>query len=103
MTKELLDAFKKQGYTDGKPKDQVKVIAKYFNPVGRGTWYAVEFNEEDRCFFGYCTGLDYDELGYFSLDEFESLRLPMGLGIERDLHFGMEHTLKEIMDKSDNY
>jgi len=29
----------------------------------------------------------YDEFGYFSIHELESLRLPLGLKIERDLYF----------------
>ena len=40
----------------------------------------------ERIFFGYVDGLDR-ELGYFSLDELESITRPFGLGIERDLHF----------------
>ena len=52
-------------------------------------------------FFGYVNliGKDCAELGYFSLDELESFKGRFGLGIERDLHFGMEHTLQEVMDK----
>lgn len=99
LTKQILADFKKQGYTDGKPKDQVKVIVKFFNPTGAGNWYAVEYDETERLFFGFASIFnDYnDELGYFSLDELESYRGPLGLGIERDMHFG-EHTLQEILD-----
>ena len=37
-------------------------------------------------FFGLVKGF-VDELGYFSLDELESIRGAWGLGIERDLMF----------------
>lgn len=38
----------------------------------------------------------YAELGYFSLDELENVKVK-GLGIERDLHFG-EHYLSEVIE-----
>jgi hypothetical protein len=75
--------------------DDAKVIAKFFNPVGNGTWFMTEYDPEDRMGFGFaeiCPGCG--ELGYFSIDELESVTLPLGLGIERDLYFG-EKTLKE--------
>jgi hypothetical protein len=99
LTDEVLKAFQKQGKCDEKPANEVRVIAKFFNPCGAGTWYATEYNPEDKCFFGYVNliGKDCAELGYFSLDELEGLKLPFGLGIERDLHFG-EHTLEEVMN-----
>ena len=99
LTKQNLADFKKQGYTDGKPKDQVKVIVKFFNPTGAGNWYAVEYDENERMFFGFVSIFNdhCDELGYFSLDELESYRGMFGLGIERDMHFG-DHTLQEVLD-----
>lgn len=67
------------------------VVAKYFSPVGAATWYATEYESERRIFFGYVKGLvpgDWnDEWGTFALDELQEVRLPMGLGIERDLDF----------------
>ncbi len=99
LTKQILADFKKQGHTDGKPSNEVKIIAKFFNPVGAGNWYAVEYDEEERLFFGFVSLFNdwNDELGYFSLDELESYRGPLGLGIERDMHFG-DHTLQEVLD-----
>ena len=99
LTKEILEEFKKQGSTDGKKPEEVKIICKFFNPTGRGTWYATEFNEQERLFFGFVSlfGDSCDELGYFSLDELQALRLPLGLSIERDLNFGV-HYLKEVLE-----
>lgn len=61
------------------------IIVKFFCPWSYWTWYAYEFDGED-IFFGFVKG-DYDELGTFSLSELESVKGPMGLGIERDLYF----------------
>lgn len=64
------------------------IQVKYFNPAGSQTWYGVTYDPETRVFFGYVEmGLGSDELGYFSLNELESLQLPFGLSIERDLYF----------------
>jgi hypothetical protein len=100
LTKEILKAFEKQGDTSEKRAEDVKVIAKFFNPGGAGTWFATEYDPERRVFFGYANiGDDLNaEPGYFSLDELESFRGRFGLKIERDMYFG-NHTLKEVVDK----
>ena len=61
------------------------VICKFFTPDSNWTWYAYEFDGQDL-FFGLIYGLE-TELGYFSLQELEAARGPLGLPIERDLHF----------------
>ncbi len=58
---------------------------KFFTPDSNWTWWATEFDGEDR-FFGLVEGFE-KELGYFSLSELESVHGPMGLPIERDLYF----------------
>ena len=86
LTKEILKRFEKTGRQGENPI----VIAKFFNPCGRGNWYATEYHPEERMFFGFVRLFyDYnDEWGDFSLDELEHLRCPpLGLPIERDLHF----------------
>ena len=99
LTKELIKEFEKQGHTDGKDPKDIKVIAKFFNPLGAGTWYATEYLPDERLFFGFVSLYnDYnDELGYFSLDDFINYKGPLGIGIERDRYFG-DHTLQEILD-----
>ena len=52
---------------------------------GSWTWYASEFDGED-IFFGLVIGF-VAEFGYFSLSELKSVRGPLGLPVERDLHF----------------
>jgi len=82
---------------DGDSKAMVYV--KFFDPVGSATWYASEFDGEDK-FFGFVDlglGPGCAELGYFSLQELQSLKRPFGLGIERDILF--EPTLMaEVID-----
>jgi hypothetical protein len=96
LTKEILKKFPKWRSTDGKPEGEVKVIAKFFNPTGAGTWYATEFDGEDS-FFGYAVIFE-GELGYFSLSELQSVRGRFGLGIERDLHWNSNTTLADVME-----
>jgi len=64
------------------------VLVKFFNPCGAGTWYVFEAekNGNDWEFFG-LVDLHEKELGYFTLSELESIRLPFGLSIERDMYF----------------
>ena len=99
LTKEILNNFKKQGSTEGKDPKDIKIIAKFFNPTGAGTWYATEWIPEDEVFFGFVSLFnDYnDELGYFSLPELLEFKGMFGLGIERDRYFG-DHTLQELLD-----
>jgi PAS domain S-box-containing protein len=68
---------------------------KFFTPDSNWTWYASEFDGED-IFFGLVIGFEI-ELGYFSLSELKSVKGPLGLLIERDLHFESK-ALKELMD-----
>lgn len=92
MTKELEKKFEKYpiGSQDGLGGDAI-VIAKYFNPIGVGTWFITEGNKLDNGdyeMFGYCHLGDDDlaELGYVRLSELENIELPFGLKIERDLY-----------------
>jgi Protein of unknown function (DUF2958). len=74
-------------------------IAKFFNPAGRQTWYATEYDKETNICFGYVTGMDFDEWRTFSIEELESLKLPYGLKIERDLFFQETRSNKFIRDR----
>jgi hypothetical protein len=100
LTKELEARFAEVGSQSEKTAEETQVVAKFFNPTGRGYWFATEYEPSEKMFFGYVSLFgDYnDELGYFSLEELESVRGQFGLGIERDLHF-TETTLQEIINK----
>jgi len=66
--------------------DPVPVV-RFFNPIGYATWLATEI-DEDGIMFGLADlGFGSPELGSFALEEMESIRLPFGLGIERDILF----------------
>ena len=78
---------------------EAEALVKFFTPDSSWTWYASEFDGQD-IFFGLVSGLEV-ELGYFSLSELEEVRGPMGLPIERDLHYKPE-TLEKLMEKHRN-
>ena len=98
MTKQLEKRFLQVG-NQSELEDPV-VIAKFFNPCGAGTWYATEYDPNDKVFFGYVSifGDWNDEWGYFSLEELESFQGPFGIGIERDLFFD-EKPFSQIVTK----
>jgi hypothetical protein len=64
------------------------VYVHFFNPCGVGDWWITEGSAEgdDFIMFGLCD-LGCPELGYVSLNEMQDVRGPLGLGIERDLHW----------------
>lgn len=92
LTQELRKKLPPLYSQDGKGGKSV-AHAKFFTPDSNWTFYGVEFDGEDR-FFGLVDG-HFKELGYFSLSELESVNGPMGLPIERDLHW-QPKTLEEI-------
>jgi len=60
---------------------------KLFTPDSSFTWYIIEFSKADaNTCYGYVQGLE-SELGYFTLEELESVHGSLGLAIERDLLF----------------
>jgi hypothetical protein len=83
LTQEIEKKLPALGSTDGTDAD---VIVKFFTPDSSWTWFATEYDPERREFFGMVHGME-KELGYFSLDELEGVRGPLGLPIERDLHW----------------
>ena len=108
LTKDLEEKLKEYplGSQDGKLGNS-KVIAKFFNPTGVGTWYIIEgqlLENGDAEMFGYCH-LGDDELAEFGtvmLSELESIQLPMGMTIERDLYIPKEIDLMQAL-KRDGY
>lgn len=85
ITTELLERFKTIG-NQSETSNPI-IVAKFFNPCGAGTWYISEYHPEDQTVFCYVTGLGYNEWGYTPLVELQDLKLPFGLGIERDTSF----------------
>lgn len=98
LTKEIEKKLEKTPYgsTDGQGMS-AKVIVRYFNPVGSGTWLITEGEKQedgDWLLYGYCKIFDW-EWGTVMLSELASVRLPLGLGIERDLY--AEGTVEELV------
>ena len=83
LTKEIKEKAIKQ-YDEGSDMEQM-VVAKFFNPVGRGTWYLMNMQDESYC-WGICHIYEW-EIGSFSIEELKSVPLPWGLKIERDKSF----------------
>lgn len=83
-----------EGATD-KPGHDPFPVVKLFTPDAGATWLLTEIlpNTPDIA-FGLCDlGLGCPEMGYVSLSELESLRGPLGLPVERDLHFVADRPL----------
>ena len=100
MTEELEKAFEK--YPLGSQEElleNAKVVVKYFNPCGAGTWLITEGEKQEDgnwLLYGYCHLFEW-EWGYVMLSELEDIQLPFGLGIEREIYGGYE-TVKEYID-----
>lgn len=62
------------------------IQCKFFTPDSSWSWYVLEFDKTNEIFFGYVCGLE-NELGYFSLEELDSVKGLLGLGVERDTSF----------------
>jgi len=123
LTKELKNKIPPLYSQDGKGLEAIAYV-KFFNPCGGETWYITEasatlLDESGNFFeialkdilpdddiidirmFGLITGSQFDELGYFSLNELQSIGLNpkmnlntenntitiRDLPIERDLYF----------------
>ena len=87
FTKEVDDKLFKQ-YPLGADLEKQQVVAKIFNPMGRGTWYLLNSDPEDPDYIWGIVDLFETEIGSISRSELESIKIkPFGLGLERDLSF----------------
>ena len=85
MTKELEKIIPKM-YSDEDTKLEDKIVyAKFFTPDSNWTWFILEWDGKDTL-FAMVHGHE-KALGYVSLTELESVKGPLGLKVERDLHF----------------
>jgi len=86
FTKKIEDKAKSQFHLGSDLEKQV-VVAKFFNPMGAGTWYLVNQDPDDP---DYCWGICHifeTEVGSFSKSDLVNYKGNIGLGIERDLFF----------------
>lgn len=106
LTKELEKIFEK--YPIGSQENlggNAKVIAKFFNPVGAGTWLITEADKlenGDYEMYGYCNLGDDEmaEFGYVSLSELQDIKLPFGMTIERDLYMSKDINIVDAMKQN---
>jgi hypothetical protein len=88
------------------PLGDRKIVAKFFFPVGRYTYYVTggEPEGDDFVFFGYCVSAvdeNCDEWGYTMLSELMSTRWGP-FHMERDIHFPVAtKTIAEVWPKAD--
>ena len=85
MTDEIAKQATEQ-YDKGSDLDGQMIVAKFFNPMGSWTWYLMNLHEDKDYAWGIVDGFAV-EMGSFSMSELQSTKLPLGLGIERDLYF----------------
>lgn len=97
LTKEVEKSLPKLYSQENTPTNEQVAQVKFFTPWSNWTWYATEFDPEEKIFFGLVEGLD-TEFGYFSLAELESVKGPFGLGIERDVFFTPKKIAEIICD-----
>jgi hypothetical protein len=78
----------RNGSDDPQPIDPYPVV-KLFTPDAGATWLLTELDpEDDDMAFGLCDlGLGEPELGYVRISELQTLRGPLRLPVERDMHF----------------
>jgi hypothetical protein len=75
-------------YDKGSDLKNQKVIAKIFNPYGRGTWYILNSDPEDPDYLWAITDLFEIEIGSVSRNELENIKVPpFRLPLERDMYF----------------
>jgi hypothetical protein len=75
-------------YAMGSELDNQVVVAKIFNPYGRGTWYIINSDPSDPDYLWAIVDLFEVEVGSVSRSELENIKVPpFRLGLERDMYF----------------
>ena len=90
LTKAQHDQMLKNGIRQTEDENfDPKPVVKFFTPDGSATWLLTELDPDDNDIaFGLCDlGMGSPELGSVRISEIASVRGPLGLPIERDLHF----------------
>ena len=83
-----------------------KVLVKYFNPYGAGTWLITEAERQedgDWLLFGYCHILEW-EWGYVLLSEIENTMVDLWgckFPLERDLYVKEGATVRDLVGEDE--
>lgn len=87
FTKEIDNKLFAQ-YSKGADLENQMVVAKIFNPYGRGTWYILNSDPEDPDYLWAIVDLFEVETGSVSRSELETIKVPpFRLPLERDMSF----------------
>lgn len=99
LTPELHAALRANADRSAERDHDPAPVVKFFNPLGAATWLATELEDDGDTLFGLADlGFGCPELGCFSLSELAGIRLPFGLGIERDIGFSSAVSLSVWAD-----
>jgi hypothetical protein len=83
IPKELINSIPKLYETE----EQTDPIAFVKLFLDGWNWYITEISIDENIAFGYVASPFESELGYFSLNEIQSIKGSLGIGVERDLSF----------------
>jgi hypothetical protein len=87
LTKEILKTIPELGEQESLGEKAI-VHVKYFLTGTCATWYATEYSQKEKLFFGWAEIVPgCGEYGYFSITQLESIKNRLGLGVERDLYY----------------
>jgi len=100
LTKEIEKKFENTPIGTNESLMDAKVLVKYFNPYGRGTWYITEAERDgdDWLCYGYMNIFEW-EAGYIMLSEILEAKVNVfghELPLERDMYLG-NVTLREAL------
>lgn len=77
-----------------------KPVVKLFTPDAQCTWLLTELGLDDIAFGLADLGMGCPELGYISMREIREIRGPLGLPVERDLHFVADKTISAYAEEA---
>lgn len=106
MTKEVETLLGKYGIysQEKKPFAEKKVLVKFFNPYGVGTWIITEGEKQengDWLLHGFCElGNGYEE-GDVMYSEIRDYRNRLGLGLERDQYLPKNCKVGDLITEKD--
>lgn len=85
-------------YPKGSDLENQMVVAKIFNPYGRGVWYLLNSDPNDPDYIWAIVDLFEPDMGSVSRSELQTVKVPpFGLGLERDIYFTPKPA-KEVFD-----
>ena len=99
FTKEIDNKLFSQ-YSMGADLENQKVVAKIFNPYGRGRWYLLNSDPEDRDYLWAIVEMDGEvEIGSVSRSQLENIKIgPYKFPLERDIYFTPVNAAKLYRD-----